>query len=52
VARHAREDEAEGYNAVSMYFDWGYHSLKQGVYDFSGVPDMDKVLDIAQQVGL
>src|SRR2546423_3822015 len=44
--------KAEGYNAVSIYFDWGYHSPKQGVYDFSGVRDMDKVLDIAQQVGL
>jgi beta-galactosidase GanA len=44
--------KAEGYNAVSMYFDWGYHSPKQGVYDFSGVRDIDKVLDIAQQVGL
>ncbi len=44
--------KAEGYNAVSMYFDWGYHSPKSGVYDFSGVRDMDEVLDIAQQVGL
>src|SRR5581483_4885548 len=44
--------KAEGYNAVSMYFDWGYHSPKQGVYDFTGVRDMDKVLGIAQQVGL
>ncbi len=44
--------KAEGYNAVSMYFDWGYHSPKQGVYDFTGVRDMDEVLDIAQQVGL
>ncbi len=44
--------KAEGYNAVSMYFDWGYHSPKQGVYDFTGVRDMEKALDIAQQVGL
>ncbi len=44
--------KAEGYNAVSMYFDWGYHAPKQGVYDFTGVRDMDEVLDIAQQVGL
>ncbi|MFL5831162.1 MAG: beta-galactosidase [Solirubrobacteraceae bacterium] len=44
--------KAEGYNTVSIYFDWGYHSPKQGAYDFSGVRDMDKVLDIAQQVGL
>src|SRR5437588_5313107 len=44
--------KAEGYDAVSIYFDWGYHSPKSGVYDFHGVRDMDKVLDIAQQVGL
>src|SRR5690348_7518124 len=23
--------KAEGYNAVSLYFDWGYHSPAQGV---------------------
>jgi beta-galactosidase GanA len=44
--------KAEGYNAVSIYFDWAYHSPKQGVYDFSGVRDVDKLLDMAQQVGL
>ncbi len=44
--------KAEGYDAVSMYFDWGYHSPKPGVYDFTGVRDMDTVLNIAQQVGL
>jgi beta-galactosidase GanA len=44
--------KASGYNAVSMYFDWGYHSPAPGVYDFSGVRDMDRVLDIAAQVGL
>jgi hypothetical protein len=43
---------ASGYNAVSIYFDWGYHSPKQGVYDFSGVRDMDRLLAIAQEVGL
>lgn len=44
--------KAEGYNAISLYFDWAYHSPKQGVYDFSGVRNVDKLLDIAQQVGL
>jgi beta-galactosidase GanA len=44
--------KAEGYDAVSMYFDWGYHSPKPGVYDFTGVRNMDELLDIAQQVGL
>ncbi len=44
--------KANGYDAVSIYFDWAYHSPKQGVYDFTGVRDMDKLLDIANQVGI
>jgi beta-galactosidase GanA len=43
---------ADGFNAVSFYFDWGYHSPKPGVYDFTGVRDMDRLLTIADQVGL
>jgi beta-galactosidase GanA len=44
--------KANGYDAVSIYVDWAYHSPKPGVYDFSGVRDMDEFLDIAQQVGI
>jgi beta-galactosidase GanA len=44
--------KANGYNAVSMYFDWAYHSPAPGVYDFTGVRDMDKALAIAAEVGL
>jgi hypothetical protein len=44
--------KANGYDAVSIYVDWAYHSPKPGVYDFSGVRDMDRFLDIAQQVGI
>ena len=44
--------KAEGYNAVTIYFDWAYHSPKSGVYDFSGVRNMDQLLDIANQVGI
>ena len=44
--------KAEGYNAVSMYFDWAYHSPAPGKYDFTGVRNMDEVLDMAAQVGL
>ncbi|GAA3439260.1 beta-galactosidase [Kutzneria kofuensis] len=44
--------KATGYNAVSIYFDWGYHSPAPGVYDFTGVRDMDRVLDLAARVGL
>src|ERR1039458_3811735 len=44
--------KAAGFNAVSLYFDWGYHSPRPGVYDFTGVRDVDKLLDMAQQAGL
>ncbi len=44
--------KAEGYNTVTIYFNWAYHSPKSGVYDFSGVRDVDKLLDMAAQVGL
>ena len=44
--------KAEGYNAVTIYFNWAYHSPKPGVYDFSGVRDVNKLLDMATEVGL
>jgi beta-galactosidase GanA len=43
---------AAGFNAVSIYFDWGYHSVAPHEYDFTGVRDADKLLDIASQVGI
>ena len=44
--------KAAGFNAVSLYFDWGYHSPRPGVYDFTGVRNVDELLNIAQQAGL
>src|SRR3954467_11782955 len=44
--------KAAGFNATSLYFDWGYHSSAPGKYDFTGVRDVDKLLDYAQQAGL
>lgn len=44
--------KASGYNTVAIYFDWGYHSPKQGVYDFTGIRDMDRMLTMAQEAGL
>ncbi|HVV17920.1 MAG TPA: beta-galactosidase [Pseudonocardiaceae bacterium] len=44
--------KAAGFNATSLYFDWDYHSPRPGVYDFTGVRDLDKLLDYAQQAGL
>ncbi|WP_448097596.1 beta-galactosidase [Luteibacter yeojuensis] len=44
--------KAAGFNAVEIYFDWGYHSAKRGVYDFSGIRDVDRLLDMARDVGI
>jgi beta-galactosidase GanA len=44
--------KAAGVNAVSVYFDWAYHSPAPHVYDFSGVRDVDKLLDAAADVGV
>jgi beta-galactosidase GanA len=43
---------AAGFNAVSLYFDWAYHSPKPGTYDFSGVRDVDRLLRTAEDAGL
>src|SRR6266536_5859490 len=44
--------KANGFNAVSIYVDWGFHSPKPGVYDFTGVRDLDRFLHIATEVGI
>ena len=44
--------KAAGFNSVSLYFDWGYHSPAPGVYDFTGVRDVDRLLDMAEEAGL
>jgi beta-galactosidase len=44
--------KAAGLNAVSIYFSWQYHSSAPGQYDFSGVRDINQLLDITDQLGL
>jgi beta-galactosidase GanA len=44
--------KAAGFNTVSIYFSWGYHSAREGQYDFSGVRDMDRLLDDARDAGI
>ena len=44
--------KALGFNGVSFYFDWAYHSPKPGVYDFTGIRDMDRLLRIAEEEGM
>ena len=44
--------KAGGYNTVDIYFNWNYHSKKQGEYDFSGIKDIRQVLQAAKDTGL
>ncbi|WP_267382964.1 beta-galactosidase [Sphingomonas sp. GC_Shp_2] len=44
--------KAGGFNTVSIYFSWGYHSAAPGRYDFTGIRDMDRLLDAARDAGL
>ena len=44
--------KADGYDAVTVYFDWDYTSPSPGVYDFGGVRDMNEFLNMAQLAGL
>ncbi|NUT46244.1 MAG: beta-galactosidase [Saccharothrix sp.] len=43
---------AAGFTGVSLYFHWGYHSPAPGVYDFTGVRDVDRLLGMADDLGL
>jgi beta-galactosidase GanA len=44
--------KASGFNTVAFYFDWGYHSPKPGVYDFTGIRDLDRLLRMSEEEGL
>ena len=44
--------KADGYTAVTVYFDWDYNSPAPGAYDFSGVRDYNEFLNMAQEAGL
>ena len=44
--------KADGFNAVTPYFDWDYSSPAPGVYDFTGVRDINTFLNDAQKAGL
>ena len=44
--------KAGGYNTVDLYFNWNYHSPRQGEYDFTGIKDVRKVLQAARDAEL
>ncbi|MEV6794797.1 beta-galactosidase [Streptomyces sp. NPDC051320] len=43
---------ANGYNAISIYVAWNYHSSAPGTYDFTGVRDLGLFLRMAAEAGL
>jgi beta-galactosidase GanA len=44
--------KASGLNTVAFYFDWGYHSARPGEYDFSGIRNMERAIEMAEEEGL
>ena len=44
--------KAAGFNTVETYVPWNAHEKQKGVFDFKGILDIEKFLDIAQEVGL
>ncbi|WP_338764201.1 beta-galactosidase [Massilia sp. METH4] len=44
--------KAVGFNGIAFYFDWGYHSPEPGVYDFNGVRNVERAIEIAEEEGM
>ncbi|KAH8683399.1 glycoside hydrolase superfamily [Tricladium varicosporioides] len=45
--------KAAGFNTVSFYANWGYHSPKEGTVDFeSSTRNFERLFDIAKEIGL
>ena len=44
--------KALGFNGVAFYFDWGYHSPAPGVYDFNGIRNVERAIEIAEEEGM
>ncbi|MET0981561.1 MAG: beta-galactosidase [Telluria sp.] len=44
--------KALGFNGIAYYFDWGYHSPAPGVYDFSGIRNVERAIEMAEEEGM
>ncbi|QBE65474.1 beta-galactosidase [Pseudoduganella lutea] len=44
--------KAVGFNGIAFYFDWGYHSPAPGVYDFNGIRNVERAIEIAEEEGM
>jgi len=47
-----RKLKACGFNTVETYVCWNWHEPRPGVFDFSGILDIVKFLEIARSLGL
>jgi hypothetical protein len=41
-----------GLNTVDFYFPWNFHSPAEAVYDFSGIRDINYLMNLAEDLGL
>lgn len=44
--------KACGFNTVETYIAWNAHEMKEGVFDYSGMLDIEEFLSTAQELGL
>ncbi|MCC8023234.1 MAG: beta-galactosidase [Clostridiales bacterium] len=44
--------KAAGFNTVETYMAWNLHEKRQGAFDFTGILDIRRFLDTAQELGL
>lgn len=44
--------KACGFNTVETYVAWNMHEPQEGVFDYSGMLDFEKFIEIAQELGL
>ncbi|ETP70319.1 hypothetical protein G159_01975 [Planococcus glaciei CHR43] len=44
--------KALGLNTVETYIPWNFHEPKKGAFQFSGMADIERFIELAQRVGL
>ena len=47
-----RKLAACGFNTVETYVPWNLHEKKEGQFDFSGILDIERFLELAHTLGL
>lgn len=44
--------KACGFNTVETYIAWNMHEMKEGIFDYSDILDVEEFLSVAQKIGL